>query len=235
MSRYLWINLVSVSVPFLYSFVPPVRFYRNARHVAWAILTAGGGFLAWDAWATHKGDWGFTPDYVSGINVMGLPLEEILFFVCIPYACLFTYEQLAHYVTEKRIPFPRWLNGVLAVLFLAAAAAFWGQSYTRTVLLSCSLFFLVSLKFQHALLESRNFWLYILVTYLPFFIVNYLLTSPPIVWYNPDAIWGIRVTTIPLEDFFYSFSMLSFYYWVYRFARDRARGFSSPGNAGGRF
>ncbi len=223
MSRYLWINLISVSVPFLYSFVPPVNFYRKVRYVGWAVLTAGGGYIAWDVWATHRGDWGFAPEFVSGIRWLGLPLEEILFFVAIPYACLFTYEQLAHYIPEKKIAFPRLLNGTLAAVFLGAALVFWGQGYTRSVMLSCFLFFVVSLRFRHSYLESRAFWLYILVTYLPFFIVNYLLTSPPIVWYRPESIWGVRVTTIPLEDFFYSFSMLSFYYWAYRFARDRSR------------
>jgi len=223
MSRYLWINLISVSIPFLYSFVPPVSFYRNVRYVAGAILTAGGGYIAWDVWATHRGDWGFAPEFVSGVHWLGLPIEEILFFVCIPYACLFTYEQLDHYIRDRKIPFPRIANVVLAGLFLTAALVFWEQDYSRSVMLSCCLFFLVSLKFQHQLLESLNFWLYIGVTYLPFFIVNYLLTAPPIVWYNPQAIWGIRITTIPLEDFFFSFSMLAFYYWAYRFFRDRSR------------
>jgi hypothetical protein len=57
---------------------------------------------------------------------------------------------------------------------------------------------------------------------IPFIIFNYLLTSIPIVSYNANAIWGAdglwngRFFTIPLEDFFYNFSMLSFYLLVYQ-------------------
>ncbi len=217
MSRYLWINLISWSVPFLYSFVPPVRFYKRIPQVILTFVSVGGCFIAWDVWATHRGDWGFSPSYLSGIGLFGLPIEEILFFFFIPYACLFTYAHLAHYLPERRIRFPRAVNAILAALCLTGALVFRGQDYTRSVLLSCALFFVVTLVWQHDLLESRTFWIYLGVTYVPFFIVNYLLTSPPIVWYNQEAIWGIRVATIPLEDFFYSFAMLSFYLLAYRF------------------
>jgi lycopene cyclase domain-containing protein len=229
MSRYLWINLVSWSVPFLYSFVPPVRFYRKIPQVVLTFLGVGGGFIAWDIWATRRGDWGFSPAYLSGREAFGLPVEEILFFFFIPYACLFTHAHLAHYLPERRIRFPRFVNAALACLLASGSLIFWNQDYTRTVLISCALFFAVTLLWQHDLLESRTFWIYLGVTYVPFFIVNYLLTSPPVVWYNPEAIWGPRITTIPLEDFFYSFSMLSFYLLVFRFLQDR---WARPGFSG---
>jgi len=48
-----------------------------------------------------------------------------------------------------------------------------------------------------------------------FFVFNYLLTSIPIVIYNPYAITNIRILTIPIEDFFYNFSMLFLYLFFY--------------------
>jgi hypothetical protein len=36
-----------------------------------------------------------------------------------------------------------------------------------------------------------------------------------------DGLWNGRFFTIPLEDFFYNFSMLSFYLLVYRFFKKR--------------
>jgi len=67
----------------------------------------------------------------------------------------------------------------------------------------------------------RNYWLYIIISFIPFMIFNYLLTSLIVVYYNPKAIWGIRVTTIPLEDFFYNFSMLSFYLMAYVYFKNK--------------
>ena len=55
------------------------------------------------------------------------------------------------------------------------------------------------------------------------FIVNNVLTSTPIVLYSPDAIWGARVTTIPVEDFLYNFALLSLYLLVYLALKRRWR------------
>jgi lycopene cyclase domain-containing protein len=85
-----------------------------------------------------------------------------------------------------------------------------------TIFIFVSVYLIIASLFYRNVLSSRNYWIFILITYIPFFIVNFLLTSPPIVWYNPEAIWGIRLTTIPLEDFFYSFSLLSFYLIAYK-------------------
>ena len=59
-----------------------------------------------------------------------------------------------------------------------------------------------------ATLRSRHFWVALVLSYLPFLAANGLLTALPIVWYDPARILGIRVGSIPWEDFFYSFSML---------------------------
>lgn len=48
----------------------------------------------------------------------------------------------------------------------------------------------------------------------PFIIINSLLTGTyigkEIVWYNESAITGIRLLTIPIEDFGYMFSFVLF-------------------------
>jgi len=45
--------------------------------------------------------------------------------------------------------------------------------------------------------------------------VNYILTSLPVVTYNSEAIWGKRILTIPVEDFLYSYVLLSLCLYVY--------------------
>jgi lycopene cyclase domain-containing protein len=210
-----------LSVPFLFSFWGRPKFYRRIPYVLAAFFSVGVIFLAWDVWATARGDWGFSHEYTAGIRLLGLPLEEILFFLMIPYSCLFIYENLVCYFADRRLRIPRVLNALAVGACGITAIVFWGQNYTRTVMIFCGLFFLVTIFFDHDMLESFLFWAYMAITYFPFFAVNYLLTSPPIVWYDPRAIWGLRITTIPLEDFFYSFTMLSFYTLVYRIFRKK--------------
>ncbi|HUX21358.1 MAG TPA: lycopene cyclase domain-containing protein, partial [Spirochaetia bacterium] len=59
--------------------------------------------------------------------------------------------------------------------------------------------------------------------FLPFGVVNGVLTSVPVVSYNPSGILGPRVFSIPIEDFLYSFSMLGLLILVYRLLRPRFR------------
>ncbi|MBD3412911.1 MAG: lycopene cyclase domain-containing protein [Candidatus Aminicenantes bacterium] len=221
MYRYLVIDLLVLSVPLMFSFWGKPKFYRRVPYVLAAFFSVGVVFLTWDVWATAQGDWGFSHQYLVGIHFLGLPLEEILFFLMIPYSCLFIYENLVCYFNDRRILIPRFLNVLVAGASGIAAVLFWSQNYTRTVFIFFGLFFLTTLFFDHDMLESSLFLIYMAITYFPFFLVNYLLTSAPIVWYNPQAIWGVRITTIPLEDFLYSFTMLAFYTLIYRIFRKR--------------
>jgi len=75
--------------------------------------------------------------------------------------------------------------------------------------------FLADAFLPGAPLKSRNFLLMLLASFPLFLLFNYLLTSIPVVLYSPQAIWGVRVLTIPLEDFFYNFTMLAVYGFFY--------------------
>lgn len=216
MSRYMIINLLALSFPLLFCWLPKVKYYRQIFRLLGAFITVGGVYLFWDVLATHYGDWGFSARYVGHLHILGLPLEEILFFLFIPFSSIFIYENLVCRFPDKKIPFPGWLGVSLGIGSLLVSGVFFHQNYTRTVFIFLGLFFFIAPSMDRDMLESLHFWMFMAITYLPFFIVNYFLTAPPVVWYNPEAIWGIRVTTIPLEDFVYSFSMLGFYLLVYR-------------------
>ncbi len=66
-------------------------FTKNGSLLWPAIILSTDSFVIWDSYFTQIGVWGFTPKYLIGAYLFDLPIEEILFFICIPYACLFTY------------------------------------------------------------------------------------------------------------------------------------------------
>ena len=215
MSDYLLINIAIIFVPLLLSFDKNLEFYKKTLSVLISIIVVSSIYIVWDSFATFRNDWSFNPNYLTGLNFFHLPIEEILFFITVPYSCIFIYETLSFYLKEKQFNINKKFFYAVAVLLLLTASLFAGQNYTFTVLIFCSAFFAIGAYYFSKLLNSKIFWLTILTTYVPFLIVNYLLTSIPIVEYNSNAILGIRFLTIPVEDFFYSFSMIAFWILVY--------------------
>jgi lycopene cyclase domain-containing protein len=216
---YFWINVAIIFGPLCLTPFHRLRYYRNFRALAAATILVGGLYIAWDIMATDWGEWSFNPRYVSGIKVVNLPLEEILFFITVPYSCLFIYEAIL--ATSKEISFSMPAGAVVAAIVILAAGSmfYFNQGYTAKALASCALFLLVALRADRPLLESKQYWIWIGICLIPFLIVNTILTALPVVQYNPAAIWGPRFGTIPLEDFFYNYSLLSFYLLAYRWAK----------------
>ena len=225
--NYLLLDILIIIFPLLLSFKWKFAYYRYYKTLFPAIAIVATGYIIWDAIVTARGDWSFNYTYLSGITIVGLPLEEILFFIVVPYSCIFIYENLEFFFPDKTIPFRKSIYLILIILFILGGIIFYHQDYTILSLMSCVFFFIIAIWRFPDILQSRNYWFYIGISMIPFVIFNYLLTSIPIVLYNPNAIWGGdglwngRFFTIPLEDFFYNFSMLSFYLLVYRYLKKR--------------
>ena len=66
--------------------------YRQIRRAAAAILPVAAVFVAWDLLAIVGDVWSYNPQYVTGIGVGVVPLEELLFFIVIPLCGLLTYS-----------------------------------------------------------------------------------------------------------------------------------------------
>jgi len=231
MISYIALDLLILLFPFLLTFVWKTKYYRFFKPLAGSIIIVGGIYILWDALVTARGDWWFNEQYLLNIpHPLGLPLEEILFFVVVPYACLFIYENLIYFIKERTFSIPKWLFPLFAVILLIAGAYFYHQEYTILALWSVAVFFLITTWKYPEIFRSSHYWLYLLISFVPFIIFNYLLTSIIIVYYNPNAIWGIRVGTIPLEDFFYNFSLLSFYLLVYIILKDKIFNIKSDKN-----
>ncbi|PIX07649.1 MAG: lycopene cyclase domain-containing protein, partial [Flavobacteriales bacterium CG_4_8_14_3_um_filter_35_10] len=103
MSLYLVLNIASFIVPFAYSFEKKMHFIRLWKSVFLSIFIVGIFFIFWDVIFTRQGVWGFNPDYHIGLNLAGLPIKEILFFVCIPYASIFTHYAFIYFFENTRL------------------------------------------------------------------------------------------------------------------------------------
>lgn len=215
MKTYLIINLLIIIFPLVLSFDKKVAYHKNIKAIIVSTIIIGSIYLIWDSIAVSRGDWSFNRRFVTGINIFNLPIEEILFFITVPYSCIFIYEVIRSYFQEKELYLNKQIIIFFIIFFSGLAFFFNSQYYTFMVLLFTAVFLILALSFYRSILKSRVFWTTIIISYLPFLIINYFLTSLPVVEYNKKAIWGIRVITIPLEDFLYSYSLISFWLIVY--------------------
>lgn len=96
MSKYMIVLLISVSIPLLLSFWPPLRLYSKASALFLSLGLIMIIFGAWDILATYRHHWYFDPQAVWDIRIVNLPVEEVLFFAIIPFCCIFTWEAMKY-------------------------------------------------------------------------------------------------------------------------------------------
>lgn len=204
----------SLIVPFALSFDQKLQFYKSWKFLFPSVFAVAFFYLAFDVYFTKIGVWGFNSLYHLNIVVAGLPIEEWLFFIVVPYACIFLHESLTLYFPRFRLKNKlSQLLSIALILFLSAVIAFNpGKAYT--VYISCTV--IVALVF--ALFDKtktiQSYYSTFLVILIPFLAVNAVLTgsfiNQEVVWYNNAENLGIRFLTIPVEDFGYAFSMILF-------------------------
>jgi lycopene cyclase domain-containing protein len=223
-NTYLLINFLTVLFPIILSFDKRVRFFQSWKYIFPGLFISGLLFLFWDYLFTVYGVWSFNPDYIRGIYFLNLPLEEILFFVTVPFACIFIYECLNYYIKRDLLASVSvYITYLLMLLCAVLLVLFYDKVYSL-ITFGLLLVILLIAKFVLRLKFLSRFYLAYLVSLIPFYIVNGLLTSIPVVMYNNEENMSFRVGTIPFEDHFYSMAMLLLNIMFFEYFRNRAKG-----------
>jgi lycopene cyclase domain-containing protein len=81
------------------------------------------------------------------------------------------------------------------------------------------------------LLRNGSFWLYMAVMFVFMFLVNGYLTWRPVVMYGRSFFLGLRVFSIPLEDFLYGFSLIALTIILWEHFRGAPRSDRDPGRS----
>ncbi|MCO5936018.1 lycopene cyclase domain-containing protein [Mucilaginibacter sp. RB4R14] len=205
---YLLINIATIFFPVVLSFDKRVAFAKSWKFIWPGMAITGLLFLFWDVLFTIHGVWSFNDKYIIGLKFFGLPLEEILFFLTVPFACIFIYVCLNHYVKwQLSRDVSRSISGLLALASAFILMDNFNKLYTA-VTFSLLAIILLLLLFVFKANWLGRFYMAFLVSLIPFYLVNGLLTSIPVVLYNDNQNLGFRVGTIPFEDHFYSMALL---------------------------
>lgn len=233
-TKFLYVALMALSFtgPFFLSFDGKVAFYKSFLPLILAILPVSLFFIVWDIAFTALGVWGFNEKYITGISFAGLPLGEYLFFIVIPYCCLFIYEVIkAYFPNQKWESLTQPISNFLIGFAVVIAITYYDRIYT---VFNFSLLALTVMYFSK---KNRAHWLgqfyfAFAIVCIPFLIINGILTgtflAEEVVWYSSKSIIGLRVGTIPIEDFFYALLQILLTTALFEYFK-RRRGSKSEG------
>ena len=210
MQQYLYsfILFFSVIVPFIFSFHKRLQFHLHFKSFFLGLIGMLLIFIPWDIWFTSLGIWGFNPKYLTGLYFFNLPIEECLFFICIPFCCIFTYHVVWTLSKNKSIKPMKRACWIISFALLLAGVLLNDLMYTAYTFIGLSIAMLIAPYY----VNMKVFFKTYLILLFPFLVVNGLLTGSfiedQIVWYDDNNNISLRILTIPVEDFFYSFFML---------------------------
>lgn len=221
---YALILFFTVIICFIASFDKRIRFDKEFGAFIKAASLVAIFFIAWDIWFTSRGVWWFDTQYTVGIILGGLPLEECLFFIFIPFSCIFTYYCIDKFFNLQALSaFNNMIVFVSVIICGVAALRYTDQIYTLvtavvTILTLVVFHFILRIPW---ITQASLVFTILMLGFLP---VNGVLTGTgipsPIVNYNPDDFMGIRVLTIPIEDAVYGYTQfLLVLYFFKKFQR----------------
>ena len=217
---YFLILAGSLIGPLMLSFDKKVAFYKQWKPLFLAMLLPALFYIIWDMLFTKQGIWSFNENYITGIKIYNLPLEEVLFFFVVPYCCVFIYECIkAYFPNIKNSNTAEFLLKIIALVLLITAIINHEKSYTFYTFFFNGLFIFVFSLIRKKI-TNINIGIMLIsysVVLIPFLIVNGLLTSIPVVIYNNEENLGFRIFTIPFEDIFYG--MLLFMMNIYGYEK----------------
>jgi lycopene cyclase domain-containing protein len=189
-----------------------MNFISQWKAIVLALISVSTIFIVWDIIFTINGVWGFNADYLIGVDILHLPVEEWMFFLLIPYASFFIHYSLLFfypniYLGEK---LTKWITYILILISLLVVIFYYDKAYTSVNYSFLALVLLIGITRGKPLLQ--RFYLSFLIMLIPFFVINGILTGSfienEVVWYNNDENLGVRLFTIPIEDVGYAFSMI---------------------------
>lgn len=213
---YAIILSLSFIIPFIFSFEKKICFISKLKKLLTTILIVSSVYIIWDIIFTAKGIWDFSDKETLGLKLVNLPLEEFLFFIIIPYCLIFIYEVINFYSADRQIHIKKVHFYLMSFILFLVGLIFYEKIYTFMQFILISIILIIIALNREKIYLTKNLIIYLIISFIPFLIVNFFLTSIPIVVYNGDEIIGLRILTIPIEDFFYHLSYAFLLAEIYR-------------------
>lgn len=99
--EYLIVLAATLFFPLVLSRDKNLSIWKRKSALWKAILWASLPFWIWDVIVTERGHWSFNERYVVGLTLLGMPIEEWLFFIVVAFVSIFTWESVKYFTRNK--------------------------------------------------------------------------------------------------------------------------------------
>lgn len=219
---YFLLLLVFFAVPAGITVKRSDGFIGKLKYLLPAMLFSGAIFILWDIRFAELGIWSFTSNFVLGISLKNLPVEEWLFFLVVPFFSVYIYEILKNRLLRVRQPNIFVVVSLVLLVMYALLAYFF-----RRNLYTFFTFFLLTIYFGYTIFRNSfkqnypGFYLSFLFAVIPFLILRGILTALPVVTFNTEHILNIHIFSVPVEDLGYFFLLHLMNITIFEYLRTR--------------
>ena len=228
---YFMLHILSLSFPLLRSFEHRIKYWKQWKYLWQGMIATAIFFIGFDIWFADLKIWWFNTAYFSGIWIINLPLEEWLFFIVVPFCCVFIYEAVGYYIKGEPLKkASKWITLVLVIVLLTTSIVNYERMYTFYKLGLAG----VGLILHWVVFKDKylgKFYTSFLFACIPFLLYNGVLTSLPVVMYDNtenlnirlSSLVGIPFLNIPIEDFGYNLLMLLMNISIFEYFRSKSK------------
>jgi hypothetical protein len=219
---FLLLLLIYLIIPVFLSFQKNVRFVFRLKYLIPATIFSGAIFLMMCWRFTEFGIWNFNNEYLTGIDLLSIPLEVWLSLIIIPFSAAYIYEWLKiRFENLEKANLFLVISLILLTIFVALA-----YFYSRA-LFSFFVFFLTAIYLAYTLFRNRfkrhltKFYLAFLIMLVPFTIVSFIMNLLPVITFDASHIMPVAVLGIPFERFVYLYLMMLINFTIYEYISER--------------
>jgi hypothetical protein len=219
---YLLINLGLLLLSFLLVLDKKAESTRSWKHMVPAVLVSGVIFsiaaLVFNQFRISF----FNPKYILGVNILQLPIEEIMFHFVLPFAGLNIYVVLnAHFPKNNLEKFSLSISNLLLGVLIAMLFFTYSKLYC-VVTFSMLFVLLFYVEYVNKLRFTYKFYRAYVVLLIPFCLLYMFVGGLPILTYAFDKTINLTLGPIQFECFFYLMSVLLISVYLFEVLKSKA-------------
>lgn len=220
---YLLADLLLLIVPVILFSNKKVNFAQNSKFIILAVLINVFAFSVPTEFLTQLKVIVFQPQYLSGITLWELPIEELLLSMVLPLTGISIYSYLnVRYPDNTPEKYSLALSNVM--LGVCIAMLYFGHQKLYTVFtFAILLVFLLYIEFVNKIRFMYRFYRAYVVSILPFLLMYGFLCARSVLQFNMAETLDFNLLHIPFESFFYYMAMLLLSVFLFEVFKNRAR------------